>query len=130
MSIKINKNGKEFPVGVIPKNYPSTNIGYDNSQSGLSADNVQGAIDEVQGEIDNIADSGIWTHTVTQTEAADSVIFVSPQAIKAGAKKIIPTGCSAGGTLKPCAYHNNSGYFIISGMTPNEKISIFYVAIM
>ena len=47
MSIKINKNGKEYPVGVIPKNFPATNTSYDNSQSGLSADNVQDAIDEV-----------------------------------------------------------------------------------
>ena len=49
MSIKINKNDKSYPVGVIPKNYPSTNIGYDNSQSGLSATKVQGAIDEITG---------------------------------------------------------------------------------
>ena len=26
MSMKINKNGKEYPVGVIPKNYPASNI--------------------------------------------------------------------------------------------------------
>lgn len=54
MSMKVNKNGKEFPVGVIPKNYPASNIGYNNSQSGLSADNVQGAIDELVNNVENI----------------------------------------------------------------------------
>lgn len=33
MSTKINKNGKEFPVGVIPKNYPASNIKMANGES-------------------------------------------------------------------------------------------------
>lgn len=33
MSIKINKNGKEYPVGVIPKNYPASLIQMANGES-------------------------------------------------------------------------------------------------
>lgn len=58
MSFKINKNGKTYEGGVIPKNYPASNISYNNSQSGLSADNVQGAIDEIaDGKIDKSGDT-------------------------------------------------------------------------
>lgn len=45
----IDENGNINKAGVIPKNYPSTNISYDNSQSGLSSIKVQGAIDELAG---------------------------------------------------------------------------------
>lgn len=33
MSMKVNKNGKEYPVGVIPKNYPASNIKMANGDS-------------------------------------------------------------------------------------------------
>lgn len=49
----IDENGHINKAGCIPQNYPSTNIGYNNSQSGLSADNVQEAIDELRSA-DNI----------------------------------------------------------------------------
>ena len=51
MSAKINKNGKEYPVGVIPKNYPALNISYDPSNSGLLAITAQGAIDRTKALI-------------------------------------------------------------------------------
>ena len=35
--------------------------------------------------------TGTWTHTVTESEAANSVISVSPNTIHNGAKYIIPT---------------------------------------
>ena len=43
----INKNGTKHKVGIImPAFFPASRVTYDNSQSGLSATKVQGAIDE------------------------------------------------------------------------------------
>lgn len=54
----INKNGTKHKVGVImPAFFPASRTTYDNTQSGLSATRVQGAIDAVEGQIANSSDA-------------------------------------------------------------------------
>lgn len=47
MSYYIRKNGVTKRLAAIPQGYPAELISYDNTSSGLTADEVQGAIDEV-----------------------------------------------------------------------------------
>lgn len=44
----INKNGTKHKIGIVmPASYPSSRTSYDNTGSGLTATNVQDAIDEI-----------------------------------------------------------------------------------
>ena len=61
----IDENGNINKAGVIPKNYPASKISYNNSQSGLSATKVQGAIDELRS-----ADNIMMSDGVTSVESA------------------------------------------------------------
>lgn len=43
MSVKINKNDKEYPIGIMPQHYPADRVYLD----GDTTKNAQGAIDEL-----------------------------------------------------------------------------------
>jgi len=73
---------------------------------------------------------GVWQHTVTATEAAESIIWVNPNSICTGARYIIPTSCATGDTNKLVYYDNSQNLMIVFGMRASEAIQIPYVAIM
>lgn len=37
MSMKVNKNGKEYPIGVIPNGYPANRIGFTRTKKSITA---------------------------------------------------------------------------------------------
>ena len=90
----IDENGNINKVGCIPNGYPATNIGYNNSQSGLSADNVQEAIDEV-----NIS----FSHYTINSPALSSyngalggyqeAVTIPSADVPSNCVAIIPVGC-------------------------------------
>ena len=52
---------------------PATKIGYDNTTSGLTADDVQEAIDEVAGKVDNLTAADVTYDNTTSGLTADDV---------------------------------------------------------
>ena len=74
MSIKINKNGKEYPLGFMPEHYPADRVYLD----GDTTKNVQGAIDELAGKIKKKSytfSSSTENCMVTDLNTANSVII-------------------------------------------------------
>jgi len=61
MSIKINKNGKEYDLGFVPKHYPADRVYLD----GDITKTVQDEIDEVAENINNLITTDTFTATLT-----------------------------------------------------------------
>lgn len=60
MSYYIRKNGVTKKLAVIPEGYPAELISYDNTSSGLTADEVQGAIDEITTKNIILNENGVY----------------------------------------------------------------------
>ena len=65
----IRKNNTNYPVGNIPIGFPSYLLGYDNTNSGLSATNPQDAIDEVNRKTLKSAEIEITSQSVSANSA-------------------------------------------------------------
>ena len=73
----IKKNGQVEKVTgafAMPASYPAERVAYDNTNSGLSADDAQGAIDEIVGDVNDKVDKepgkGLSTNDFTNEDKA------------------------------------------------------------
>ena len=80
MGVYINKNRSANRVDGAAG--PASSIGYNNTESGLNAENVQGAIDEVQGEVTELNSNFSLYYKIT---APDTIA----QGIPSTAKEIL-----------------------------------------
>lgn len=78
MSFYIRKNGVTKKLAVIPQGYPAELIGYDNTSSGLTADEVQDAIDEVNdSKVSKSGDTMSGKLTIDRQNGSTSAIGYS-----------------------------------------------------
>ena len=79
--------------------------------------------------------TNVVVHTVTTTEAGESVIRITPQGFQSGAKYIMINGITGDGNgtnnrMLDYIYNQVSGALIIYGLIAGENLNIAYVAIM
>lgn len=67
------KNGKKVKVNYFPATYPAGNVTFDNTQSGMTATDVQGAIDELNADKAN----KLLKVPVTVNTNSDGIGFLS-----------------------------------------------------
>ena len=72
MSMKVNKNGKEYPIGVIPKNYPASNIKMANGES------VEDVVDELYQPTKIAEASANQTYSAQLTDLQTAFNALSP----------------------------------------------------
>lgn len=92
--------------------------------------NVQDNIDDIYAIINNMFKSGHHSHTITVTEAGNSVIYITPAQIEPNARKIIPTGLLSNGVIMDYIYDSENNYFIVNNMVANATLNMYYIAIM
>lgn len=99
MSIKINKNGNEYPLGVIPQHYPADRVYLD----GDTTKNVQGAIDEVVGKV------AFATYNIPNDTSEHT--FSCPTGFTADNSCLIGANCNTRYNTKVDYTYNNFSYW-------------------
>lgn len=130
----INKNGTKHKIGIImPAFFPASRTTYDGTTSGLSATRVQGAIDEVKGQMANKKDlsSIIITGSINNTGSTisnNTYFYLSGNLVQAsadianGATITVGTNCAsvtAGGLN---ALNNTLKYILPSRETVTTRV--------
>lgn len=111
---ELEQSGKPYIVeGSVGGNLDASKVDYDNTTSGLNAENVQGAIDEVNGKIPT---NGLKLLAVTNTS-----IFTIANNLAVG---FYPITCSAA-TGTPSGYDYSPG-FILKRRNDMITIVLFY----
>lgn len=119
MSMKVNKNRKGYPLGVMPEHYPADRVYLD----GDTDKTVQGAIDKLTLKSKNITVTSNADGRVDLSLAYPSNIVVA--VVEIGGYKIIPYSYQNGWFAVLC--DNSGGTAFNSAPNMTVTLTVFYI---